>query len=643
MDIVVLAKYVPAVDRIPENAWDLEKGTLIRSRLQLTFNPYDLVALNLALRAKAYRPGCRVLVMSMGPPSAEALLREALAYGADRVWLLTDRDFAGSDTYATARTLCAGIDTLLCRGELAREYAVFCGMQSPDGDTAQVPAQVASMLGAPLYPYVTELENTPEGFGFRTLNTVGSMGIRARGLPFVATATRLCPAPAFHVPIRAMIRATESVVPVLKLGDLDMRKEDAGLCGSRTSVIRIFQPKRKLRAGPVISVGREDFLSAWEGVMEAVSRPAKAVPGAERTENRSGGGKGAGYYSGPCVALCEAEAGRLSDASLEIAGRCAQFAGELGEAAIAVVVHPEDKGIAETLQDYGITKLCFVTGCDPVAARIHHQARAIAALLRKMKPQVVLASAALRGRVLAPYISAELSCGLTADCSELEIRDCTQRGRSYGSILHQTRPALGGNIMATIVSIYEAGQEASIPQMATVRPGVLKAVKRPAPSCESMVWDGLPFDPRFDESFEAHSVQADDGEKDIAGYEVVVCAGRGVGNREEIEKIIRPFCRYLEKRLGKAVGLGCSRAVVDAGILPHNHQIGQTGSVVKPDLYIGIGVSGAVQHRIGMENSAAVISINSSAEAPMNQTADHVIVGDFRQVIGGILSGRRQP
>ncbi len=632
MDIVVLAKFVPDINRVPSDAWDRERGTLIRSRLEMEFNPLDRAALRLALDVRAARPDTRVLVLSMCPPEAITMLREALAYGADRAVLLTDRRLAGSDTIATAYALAAAIRSLVSRRTVDSDFAVFCGMQSPDGDTAQVPAQVACFLDAPLYPYVAAVRPNADSVELKCLDFVGFQRVVIGRRPFVATATLLCPDLPFYVDLAAMRRANAANVLTWSRDDVELDDRRIGLEGSRTRVIRIFEPERKHRAGRTLRADAEDFPTKAAGLVAELRTMLKrgardageANPPAEATARPS-------YYRGDCVALCEIDDGRVAPVSLEIMSACARMARQLSSSAVALVWGPASSAVATALRDYGAERVWFLDGMDEKVYRVRERARAVAALLRELQPQIVVAPATLRGRVLAPYVSALLDCGLTADCSGLEVADFSRSGRTFANVLHQTRPALGGNIMATIVSIYDPPD--GRPQMATVRPGALPLRRSAAARCQESIFrvPGPPED--FSDRISVERRPEKEKQIDLGAFEVIVCVGMGVGSREAVRRVVEPFRAALERFLSRPVGLGCSRAMVDAGVLSHPHQIGQTGIVVKPAIYIGVGVSGAIQHKIGMENSRTIVSINRDAEARMHGFADVSIVGEVERVL----------
>ena len=430
MDIVLLAKFVPDIDRVPADAWDRERGTLIRSRLEMAFNPLDRVALGMALEVKAAQPGTRIIALSMGPPSAAAMLKEAVAYGADGAVLLTDRRLAGADTIATAYTVSRAIKQMARSGIIGPEFAVFCGMQSPDGDTAQVPAQVACLLEVPLYPYACGLDAAADKLEFKCLNSVGFQHITAGDTPFVVTATQLYPDLPFYVDLASMQRANETPITVWSRDDVELDDERIGLEGSRTRVIKIFEPERRHQAGEALLSDDEEFAARAVGMLKELKA---SFTSAAEEEGAAGDAEaaiepGQSYYSGDCAALCELVDDRLASVSHEIIGACARMAAVLGARAIAIVPCEADEAIAEELRAFGAQQAVFIEGLDQTVFRVHERADAVAAFLRDCRPQMVVAPASLTGRVLAPYISARLDCGLTADCSALDIRDFERRG-----------------------------------------------------------------------------------------------------------------------------------------------------------------------------------------------------------------------
>jgi electron transfer flavoprotein alpha subunit len=246
-------------------------------------------------------------------------------------------------------------------------------------------------------------------------------------------------------------------------------------------------------------------------------------------------------------------------------------------------------------------------------------------VVSEKKPQIVLYGASTEGRDIAPRVASSLKVGLTADCTDLQIGDHTQKetaatkGGEYKEILYQIRPAFGGNIIATIVCPEKK------PQMATVREGVMRMgepdASRKAETVRISANLGKEDFPSeiIDRIIEAKTVN-------LKGAQIIVSGGMGVGSRDNFALI-----RELAQTLGAEVG--ASRAAVDQGFIGKEHQVGQTGTTVRPKLYIACGISGAIQHRAGMDNSSRIIAINSDPEAPIFGIAHYGIVGDLNEVI----------
>jgi electron transfer flavoprotein alpha subunit len=241
----------------------------------------------------------------------------------------------------------------------------------------------------------------------------------------------------------------------------------------------------------------------------------------------------------------------------------------------------------------------------------------MASLIREYKPEIVLAGATAIGRSFIPGVATALNAGLTADCTRLEIRE------EDGALL-QTRPAFGGNIMATIVS------ESTRPQMATVRPKVMKELEFDN-SRQGSIVDLSPTKEQLQSRVQVlESVVASAGHVNIQEADILVSGGRGLENAKGFELI-----RELAATMGAKVS--ASRAVVDAGWIPYPHQVGQTGKTVAPKLYIACGISGAVQHVAGMQSAETIVAINRDEHASIFNVADFGIVGDLFEIIPKLI------
>ena len=306
--------------------------------------------------------------------------------------------------------------------------------------------------------------------------------------------------------------------------------------------------------------------------------------------------------------------GELRRGTYELLGEGRRLADKLGVELAAVLLGNEVEGLTAHLFSHGADKVYLSQ--DPALAhyRTGPHTDVLAGIINQHKPEIVLISATPQGRDLAPRVAARLSAGLTADCTGLEIDDEER-------LLVQTRPAFGGNLMATIVSRHAR------PQMATVRPGVMKALDPDPSRTGETVTVPVHLDERAILAKIIELVQQeDDGHVNLQDAEIIVSGGRGLGKPENFALI-----RELADALGGAVG--ASRAAVDAGWIPAYHQVGQTGRTVQPKLYIACGISGAVQHLAGMGSSDCIIAINKDPAAPIFNIATFSIVGDLFQIV----------
>ena len=305
--------------------------------------------------------------------------------------------------------------------------------------------------------------------------------------------------------------------------------------------------------------------------------------------------------------------GVVQKVGIELIGIASKLAADLGQEVVAVLLGKVVKGLAENLIHHGANKVICVE--DPI---LEHYAtepytKALNAIVEAKKPEIVLYGATSIGRDLAPRVSARVHTGLTADCTKLEIDPETK-------LLLMTRPAFGGNIMATIVC------KEFRPQMATVRPGVMQAL----PTDTSRTGEVELFMVEFtdaDMNIKIREVIKEKHAKvDITEAKVLVSGGRGIGNAEYFDVL-----KELADELGGLVT--SSRANVDAGWIGRERQVGQTGKTVRPDLYMACGISGAIQHLAGMEDSEFIVAINKDAQAPIFDVADLGVVGDLHKIM----------
>ncbi|MDO4555460.1 MAG: electron transfer flavoprotein subunit alpha/FixB family protein [Lachnospiraceae bacterium] len=315
---------------------------------------------------------------------------------------------------------------------------------------------------------------------------------------------------------------------------------------------------------------------------------------------------------------------KLSGIALELLGKAKELAAALSTDVTAVLLGHQIKELTEELARYGADKVIVVDDPELKEYRTEPYTHALASVIQEYKPEILLVGATAIGRDLGPRVSARVATGLTADCTKLEIGDfpltpSAARETKHNQLL-MTRPAFGGNTIATIAC------PDNRPQMATVRPGVMQKIA-PIDDAKAEIIEynpGLKVDHNYVEILEI--VKAASQTADIQDAKILVSGGRGVGNPENFA-ILDAFA--------KAIGgtVSCSRAVVDSGWKPKELQVGQTGKTVRPNVYFAIGISGAIQHVAGMEESEIIIAINKDETAPIFDVADYGIVGDALKIL----------
>ncbi|HNZ69035.1 MAG: electron transfer flavoprotein subunit alpha/FixB family protein [Bacteroidota bacterium] len=329
---------------------------------------------------------------------------------------------------------------------------------------------------------------------------------------------------------------------------------------------------------------------------------------------------------------CESDNGIVAEVSLELLTKGRKLANGLNCKLEAVVIGTKLNGCENDLFPYGadVVHVADDPRLDPYQTLPH--ASIFTGLMREKKPQIVLIGATSTGRDLGPRVSSALHSGLTADCTSLEIGDHEDKkeGKTYKDLLYQIRPAFGGNIIATIINPDHR------PQMATVREGVMKKeITDPDYRGELKKIEVDRYLQPEDFAVQIIDRHIEKSRINLKGAPVIVAGGYGVGSKENFDLLFE-----LAETLGGEVG--ASRAAVDAGFAVHERQIGQTGVTVRPKLYIACGISGQIQHRAGMEESAQIISVNTDPEAPINAIADYVIIGDVADVIPKMIRHYRK-
>ncbi len=595
--IAVCVKQVPAVSML---TFDTESRRIVREGVPNEVNPFDVIAMSAAAGIKQAMPA-EVVAFTMGPPQAREALVQCLAMGADRAVHLVDLAFAGSDTLATARALSLALQ----RDEFD---LVICGYNTVDSETGQVGPELAEMLDLPQVTAVASLEIGDAGRGLtaQRVNDEGREEVYC-GLPALVTVIEGI-APEVYPRRERMDEARERPVEAVSASDLSSDTSLFGPAGSPTLVSEIYS----------IESSREGVVIKDVPVEEAVAQlmvhlETRAVFGTRRADEaprKVRGGRRDGAASAIWV-VAETLGERLRPVSLELLGRARELAPDVDTNVEAVLIGHLARRHAAELTAYGADRVHLADALELDQYDTELYTSVLAAAVTDRQPYAVLIPATVNGRDLAARLAARLSLGLTGDCIGLEI---DRQGR-----LVQLKPAFGGSIAAPILST-------TMPQMATVRPGVFSEVEPDwaiAPVIDTL--------PEMSLGKQRARVLASVAVHDLEGVELerarrIVTVGKGVGGPENIA-VVRELARALD------AGIGATRDVTDLGWLPRQHQIGLSGKSVAPELYIAVGVRGPFNHTVGIRKAGTVVAINNSVRPPIFRAADYSILGDYAEVV----------
>ena len=591
----VLLKVVPNLDQL---RFDPERKTVIREGNQLFANPFDQRALRVALDLR--RPGERVTVLSMGPPAAEATLREALALGADRAILLTDRALAGSDTLVTSRVLARALSRVDHR-------VVMAGNWSTDSETGQVAPEVAGLLGVPVVSGARKISRDSEGPGFEvTVDTEDGWAELRLSAPFVvsvgekiAKLQRPTPANLAALPPERVERWT--------LSDLSLSPEAVGLAGSPT-VVESIQDVAPARAPLVLDAGtpEERAERAARRLAELLAAPR---PGPAPVPPRSGPLGDSEEF----LVLVSDSDGSLAPATLPVVTTVRRSVSPLWPTAVWVGPRPPDPA-REALADAGALRLLWVDAGAPVSSRL--AALAVEGVLGAVPRSSAMAfMSGPFGREVAGQVAARQGLGLTGDAVDL------RRGPDGG--VRWMKPAFGGGIIAEIRS-------KTRPSLGTVRPGALEPGRAPdpAPLEAEEVRVSLPAS---DVERRAVGREREARWGDLGKARVIVCVGMGLGGPDRLPEVASLLS-------ATGASLAATRRVVDAGWVPRQLQVGLTGRSLAPDLAVLLGVSGSVNHLIGWKRARTLLAVNVDARAPVFRGVDVGIVGRWEELVGPLSS-----
>jgi len=605
MFVITCIKQVPDTTEVK---MDPETGTLIREGIPSVINPSDVNAVEECLKLKDLH-GAKVAVMTMGPLQAEEALRDLLAMGADRAILLTDRAMAGADTFATSYTLSSAIRTL--ENEEGPADLLFFGRQALDGETGQVGPGVAARLGIPIITYTTRIVKLdPQERVVVAVRRADDMTETVEvPMPAAISVVENVNRPR-RAPIEGILRAQRAEVSFWNGVSINADPAKLGLPGSPTIVKKMFVPKPRGR-GEIFD-GRTDPAGAarWLKGKILSSRPfsGKTVTASTKVEEKIQPvvKRNANSDRGPVWVYIEQNEGRAASVSWELLGAGATLAKKLDNQLEAVVIGHQAEGIARDAAEYGASKIYLIDHPLLKHYRTAPYAKALSEVAVSHRPQVLLIGATRNGRDLSGMVATSIRTGLTADCTSLDIEPET-------GLLLQIRPTWGGRQLAMIATPKHT------PQMSTVRPGVF-----PRPPKTHAKAEIVRVEMSFDEAqipTKILNYEWIERSSMLQESEIVVSGGRGLISEENFQLV-----KDLANILGGAVG--ASRRAVESGLAEKEIQVGQTGKTIRPKLYIAAGISGSIQHLVGIEGAETVIALNIDPEAPIFNSCNYGVVGD---------------
>jgi electron transfer flavoprotein alpha subunit len=619
LNVIVCIKQVPDTN---DMRIDPKTNNLIREGVPAVVNPTDLNAIEEALQFKD-KYGARVSVLTMGPPQAEQSLRESVAMGADQTYLLTDRAFGGADTLATSYSVWKAIQKI--EETDGKTDIVLFGKVAIDGETGQVGPGVAVRLDYPVVTYCSRLLKVDLEKRFIEAERRVEDGVEVVRVPIpcAITITESANEPR-QASIDGLIRAKTAKIIPLNKDAVNADPKRIGLGGSPTYVKKVVTPPPK-KAGEVKDLATTTPTDAAKWLVDRlvqvfaigarpVSGESKDAPKAQAAEQPAR--KLPGEH-GDVWVYVEHRFGIPARVSWELMGEGKRLSRIYGTKVCAVVIGDSvGEELATEAFAYGADKV-YITE-HPVLHdyRSETYGKAFANLSNKYHPEVILMGGTNNGRDLAGVLATVIETGLIADCTSLEV---DEKGGFNG-----TRPDFGGKEMSTIVC------PRTKPTMASVRTRVMKMPERvEGLSGETIVEPIELSEDAIKEKIVSFTPMEKAGAK-LENAEVIVTGGRGLGSGKNFS---------LLEELAAALGgqVGATRAVVYLDWISKDHQIGQTGVTVRVRLYFAVGVSGAVQHLVGMENCDTIVAINKDPDAPIFSVAHFGIVGDLFQVVPAII------
>ena len=616
---MVCVKHIPDATDI---RFDPITLNLIREGVPSIVNPFCLNAIEEAIRLREEFGG-RITAVSMGPLQAQEGLREALAMGVDRAVMVSDREMAGADTLATSYTLWKSIATI---AETEPFDLILSGKVAIDGETGQVPPGLAVRFNIPIISNVMKIDQVDLKSGTIVAKHRFDDGIETvtAKLPAVLTITEEANKPRKFT-IEGMLNAKKAKIEIWDKKAINADPNLLGLKGSPTIVKKVFPPPGR-KQGEVFD-GTTDPGGAAKWLVQNLiqvhafgpppPKPTEPVPSSANEKARI---ENSGNY-GEVWVFVEQFHGKPAAVSWELLGEGRRLAGIYGTKLGALIIGNHVDHLAKESFVHGADKAYLVEDERLENYRTQPYAVAMEEAVRKFKPEALLVGGTIRGRDLAGSAATFLETGLIADCTGLDVD--LETGTFMG-----TRPDYGGNLMSTIIC------PKNRPTMASVRPRVMKSLPPEQDRDGEMVHVDLNIKPSDVNTEALEFIPIEKVGVRLEDAQVIVSGGRGIGAGKNFQLI-----EELAKTLHGQVG--ASRAAVRAGWISSEHQVGQTGLTVRPRLYIAAGISGAIQHIVGIMNADYIVAINRDREAPIFKMANFGIVGDLFKVVPALIEELR--
>ena len=567
MKILVLAKQVPDVNKI---SFDPSTGRIIREGVPLSINSFDKKAVEEAIRIKE-RLGAEVVVATMGPPQASDILNESLRMGADRGILITDRQYGGADTWATSRILSRLV-------EIETPEMVLCGKYSLDGETSQVPPQIAFFSGYSLGTSISSIEFQQDNKLILEKETEGGIEKIRLSMPIVISVSEK---------INKARKIPEGTPDMhSRISVLDAAMLGANINGQRDS-LTIVAGTEKIQSNRNVK-----FIDLDEGI-RLIEDFKRQNPENSDTKPEINLGKPTKSKAIIGVALDS------PDSSFEIASELSRISNKEGFEVLMIGNIEPGRLLGLPCHEYYY-----------VNAKMNDVfANELIAFIEKIKPDFIIYPSTVNGREVSATVSAALNLGLTADCVNIKYED--------GKLI-QYKPAFGGGIVARIISKTK-------PEMATVRPGIfLKCISNQPFTVHEIK-------STHESSTEQLEYTPVSGEfKPVSGSSLVIGIGMGARSREAIKNVIE-ISRSLD------CAIAGTRPVVDMKLLPRQQQVGLTGMAISPELYIAIGISGHDNHTVGLRYARKILAVNKDPGAPIFKSSDYGIVMDSNDFITALM------